>query len=188
MIEYLRNCTINGNCNVDKPKRKFNCSLKPLYKNAPLHIYVYNLVRIARSAHSFFSHIRWFDSSSVFSMKYHMNVCLCIWIRRRISVSVLLVRLLACLAAFLSHVSWAVPFFYFSRVFHFSSAGQWQCFIDRLSTCIAHCVYATQHTISMKVTHKHIFIRFVRPESMHGEKKKYALTHTPHSYIYAKLK
>lgn len=38
VIEYLRNCTINGNCDVDKPKRKFNCSLKPLYKNAPLHI------------------------------------------------------------------------------------------------------------------------------------------------------
>lgn len=33
VIEYLRNRSINCNCDVDKPKRKFNCSLKPLYNN-----------------------------------------------------------------------------------------------------------------------------------------------------------
>lgn len=129
------------------------------------------LVRIARSAHSFFSlfRSRRFDSIQVvLGIKYHMHV----YIWRLISVSVLSGCLLA----------WLLFFPMFLWIFHFSSAGQWQCFIDRLSACIAHYASffdATHHTISMKVIHVYFFFR---PES-HARREEKVRTH-----IYAKLK
>lgn len=81
VIEYLRNCTINGNCDVDKPKRKFNCSLETALQKCPVtHISAYMCIFFSQyHASSGFSSLCPFScfSSTFFISFFHLVGCVC---------------------------------------------------------------------------------------------------------------
>lgn len=136
------------------------------------------IVWVSESAHSFFLSL--FDS---FYTVYVYNT-ICVW--RNNSVSVLHVYLLACLAAFLSHVSWAVVFLSFV----FRQPASDSVFLTDSQLAFVQCVriYTSFYATAYHFNESYTF--FLPKTNAYTERKTstHSVTHTPHTHIYAKIK